>query len=72
MIEDLVKQYIGKERTIIVAAIQCADDFNNQVGLRVLSATHSFLGLEVACKCFEVLACNSIAVPAADMHAKAP
>jgi hypothetical protein len=35
MIEDLVEQYIQKERTIIVAAIQCTDDFNNQVGPRV-------------------------------------
>ena len=31
LIEGLVRLYISKERTIIVAAIQCTDDFNNQV-----------------------------------------
>lgn len=31
LIKDLVRSYIRRERTIIVATISCKDDLNNQV-----------------------------------------
>lgn len=30
LIEELVKEYIGRERAIIVATISCKDDIDNQ------------------------------------------
>lgn len=34
LVQQLVKQYISRERTIIVATITCKDDIDNQVGFR--------------------------------------